>query len=192
MQAAALPAEQQAPFLEAVSNYPAYSNVTLGGHGVRPKTEALGAKGCLECHGQDGALATPIPVGRKQVVDMGPMGTFEMPLYQWKYYNLHELVDLGLTTTSEDVVSSTKNVDIHGNATYVRTSGTTFVINWFAPNAPGGYRRADDATALTGTGLTADELTTRGGEWMPVLEPVTDMKPNYEVLGYKASELLWN
>jgi len=192
MQAAALPPEQQGPFLDAVANYPAFSNVTLGGHGVRPKGEALGAASCLECHGKDGALATPIPVGRKQVVDMGPMGKLEMPLYQWKYYNLHKLVDLGLTTSSEEIVSSAKSVDVHGNTDYARLSDTTFVINWFAPNAPGGYRRADDATALLGTGLTADDLTTKGGEWMPVLEPVVDMKPNYEVLGYQAAEILWN
>ncbi|MEN8149434.1 MAG: hypothetical protein ABFS86_06400 [Planctomycetota bacterium] len=192
MKAQQLPAEQQAPFLAAVANYPAYSNVTLGGHGVRPKSEAIGAKSCLECHGNNGALATPTPVGRKQVVDMGPMGKLEMPVYRWVYYNLHKLTDLGLASSSEGVVSSTDDVDIFGDTAYVRLSDTSFVINWFAPNAPGGFRPAHDESALEGTSLTADDLTTKGGEWMPVLEPVTDMKPNYEVLGYQAGELLWD
>ena len=37
-----------------------------------------------------------------------------------------------------------------------------------------------------------DDLTWNGGKWMPVLEPVTDLKPNYEVLGYDRSEILWD
>jgi hypothetical protein len=192
MQAAGLPAEQQGPFLDAVSNYPSFSNITLGGHGVRPKEEALGAASCLDCHGSNGALAHKIPVGRKVPTDMGPMGTLEMPVYQWKYYNLRKLVDLGLTTTAEEAVAGAKDLDIHGNDTYVRTSTTTFVLNWFAPNDPAGYRAADHATALEGTGLTADDLSLTGGAWMAVLEPVTDFKPNYEVLGYQAAEILWN
>ena len=44
MQGAALPPEQQEALFAATANYPAYSNgITLGGHGVRPKEEALGA-----------------------------------------------------------------------------------------------------------------------------------------------------
>ena len=79
------------------------------------------------------------------------------------------------------------SVDIDGNTKYVRDSGSSFVLNWFAPNDPTGYRPADDATALEGTGLTADDLTWNGGHWMPVLEPVVDLKSNLEVLGYPAT-----
>jgi len=192
MQAAGLPTEQQGPFLDAVANYPSFSNITLGGHGVAPKDRALGAKSCSDCHGSDGALATLQPVGRKVPVDMGPMGTLEMPVYQWRYYQVQNLVGLGLSATCEEVVAGTKDVDVDGDATYVRASDTTFVLNWFAPSDPTGYRPADADTALAGTGLTKDDLTWNGGKWMPVLEPVTDQKPNYEVLGYKRSEVIWD
>ncbi len=186
MQAQQLPPDQQEAFLQAVANYPAFSNVTLGGHGVQPKEQALGAAGCADCHGGNGVLAHKIPVGRKELVDMGPMGTFEFPVYAWRYYQVQELVDLGLATSSEDVLAGT-NVDIHGDTTYVRDSKNTFVLNWFAPNDPSGYRPADAATALEGTGLTTDDLTWNGGKWMPVLEPVVDLMTNLEVLGYPAT-----
>jgi hypothetical protein len=191
MQGAALPTEQQAPFMEAVANYPSFSNITLGGHGVLAANKALGARSCGECHGEGGVLSTPHPVGRKVPVDMGPMGTFEMPVYQWKYYHLQNLVNLGLGATSEDVAAGIEDVDIDGDVTYVRAGDATFVLNWFMPNAPDGYRPAHDATSLAGTDLTADDLTTRGGKWMPVLEPVVDYKPNYEILGYRKSEIIW-
>ena len=42
-----------------------------------------------------------------------------------------------------------------------------------------------------GTSLTADDLTWNGGNWMPVLEPVTDQVPNYAVLGYQEGEVIW-
>jgi hypothetical protein len=191
MQAAALPPEHQQPFLSAVANYPSFSNITLGGHGVLPAREAIGARSCGECHSEDGVLSTPHPVGRKVPVDMGPMGTLEMPVYHWRYYHLQNLVELGLGTTCEDIAAGIADVDIDGDDTCVRAGTTTFVLNWFAPNAPDGYRPAHDASSLAGTGLTADDLTTSGGKWMPVLEPVVDYKPNYEILGYRKSEVIW-
>ena len=190
MQAAQLPPEEQQAWLDAVANYPAFSQVTLGGHGVAPKSEALGVNGCFECHSDSGVLGFPVPVGRKVPTDLGPMGTIELPLYQWRYYNVGQLVDLGLHTTSEEVASGAVDVDIDGNLDYGRESDTTFVLNWFLPSDPTGYRRADDPTALAGTGLGATELTWSGGDWMPVLEPVTDLLPNWQVLGLSSS-LLW-
>jgi hypothetical protein len=191
MQAGGLPPEQQEPFLAAVANYPSFSNVTLGGHGVLPKAQALG-NSCLDCHGEGGALAHTIPVGRKVPVDMGAvgMGTLEFPVYRWRYYNLHDLIDLGLATSSEQV-NQGADVDVYGDTAYMRESSTTFVLNWFMPNLPGGYLPADDADVLQNAGLTANQLTWNGGEWMPVLEPVTDLVPNYEVLGYQANEIIW-
>ena len=192
MQAANLPPDQQSAFLAAVDNYPAFSNgITLGGHGVRPVEEALGygADGCLDCHSDNGVMSTPVPVTRKIPTDLGPMGIVELPVYQWKYYNLHALVDLGLSVQDEDVVAGTADVDIRGNSNYLQVSDTTFVLNWFMPNDPAGYRRADDPTALAGTTLTPADLTWSGGSWMPVLEPVVDMVPNYAVLGYAPGEL---
>jgi len=192
MQAAGLPEDQRPAFLAAVENYPAFSNITLGGHGVLPKEQALGASGCMDCHGSGGVLAQKHPVTRKVPTDMGEMGFLDMPVYRWRYYNLHNLVDLGLTTRDEDVVAGTANVDIDGNETYVRQSDTTFVLNWFAPADPSGFRPADDSTALEGTGLSAADLTWKDGDWMPVLEPVTDPIPNYAILGYQAEEILWD
>jgi len=119
------------------------------------------------------------------------MGTLEFPLYRWRYYKVADLIELGLAVTSDEVSAGTKNVDIDGDTRYVRDSDTSFVINWFAPNDPSGYRPADAASALAGTGLTKADLTWSGGAWMPALEPVTDLKPNYEVLGYKRSEIIW-
>ena len=192
MQAAQIPDEDDRnAFLAGLANYPAFSNVTLGGHGVLPKEEALGAGGCSDCHSGDGPLAHTIPVTRKERVDMGMMGSFDFPYYQWRYYHVQELVDLGLATSSEDVLGGS-NVDIHGDTKYVRESTTSFVLNWFAPNAPDGYRPPDDMTALEGTGLSIQDLTWNGGNWMPVLEPVTDLVTNLEVLGYPATGIPFN
>ena len=193
MQAANLPEEQRAPFLAATANYPAFSQITLGGHGVAPKNKALGAgaTGCMECHGSDGALAHTVPVGRKQIVDMGPMGKVEMPLYRWKFYKVSDLIQLGLDVKSEEFLAGTKNLDIDGDTRYLRESGETFILNWMMPNAPGGYQPADNGSVLEGTTLTKDDLTWNGGAWMPVLEPVTDLVPNYAVLGYEKAEIIW-
>jgi hypothetical protein len=191
MQAAQLPAEQREPFLQAAANYPSFSQVTLGGHGVLPKSKALGAQSCLDCHGEQGAMAHPVPVGRKTLVNMGPMGMLEMPQYRWKYYKIRDLIRLGLDVTSEQVLAGEKEIDIDGDARYVRESQTSFVLNWFAPKDPSGYRRADADSALEGTELTAADLTWNGGGWMPVLEPVVDMVPNYAVLGYQRAEIIW-
>ena len=191
MQAQGLPAAEQQAWLNSVANYPAFSQITLGGHGVAPKTEALGALSCLDCHGANGGvLSRPIPVGVKVPTNLGPMGTVELPVYRWKYYNLGLLVDLGLQTTCEQIVTGGADVDIDGDTNYLRESKTTFVLNWFMPNDPQGYRRADDRSALLGTSLTAPELTWNGGAWMPVLEPVTDMVPNWQVLGLYPN-LIW-
>jgi len=191
MQAAQLPAEQQAAFLQAIRYYPAFSNgITVGGHGVRPKQEALGAgrQGCLTCHGPDGVLAQPVPVTRKVTADLGGM-TVQLPMYQWKYYNVRALIDLGLTTRDEDILSGRAQPDIDGNTAYLRVSSVPMVLNWFMPDV--GYRPAADAQSLEGTDLTPAELTTQGGAWMPVLEPVTDFVPNYLVLGYTYDEVIW-
>ena len=41
--------EQRNAFLAAVENYPAFSNgITLGGHGVRPKSQALGSASVIK------------------------------------------------------------------------------------------------------------------------------------------------
>jgi hypothetical protein len=190
MQGNQLPEPQRTEFLNAVAYYPSYSQITLGGHGVVPKGQTLGANGCRECHGPGGALSRPVPVGRKVPTNMGGMGTLELPVYQWKYYNVHQLVDLGLTVTCEQIVAGTADVDIDGDLRYLRESGHPFTVNWFQPNAPGGYYRADDVTALDGTSLLPSDLTWSGGEWMPVLEPVTDMVPNWQVLGL-APTVVW-
>lgn len=190
MQGNQLPEPQRSEFLDAVANYPSYSQITLGGHGVVPAGETLGAHGCRDCHGASGALSRPVPVGRKVPTDMGSMGFVELPVYQWKYYHVRRLVDLGLSVQCEEIVAGTANVDIDGDLRYLRESAQPFTVNWFMPNAPGGYHRADDVTALDGTGLTAGDLTWSGGEWMPVLEPVTDMVPNWQVLGLP-SRVIW-
>ena len=188
MQAAKIPDENMRnAYLQAVANYPSFSQVTLGGHGVLPKEQALGANfACSQCHGGSGVFANPQPVGKKQVVDMGPMGPIEFPVYQWKFYHMQNLVDLGLSTTCEEIVAGA-DVDIDGDTNYLRVSTTEFVINWFMPNAAGGYYPADAAEALAGTGLTANDLTWNGGKWMPVLEPAVEYKTNLEVLGYPAT-----
>jgi len=191
MQAAKLPEEHRDAFLNAAANYPSYSQVTLGGHGVMPKEKAVGYTSCLECHGDEGVLAHPVPVGRKTLVNMEQMGTLEMPQYSWKYYKIQDLIRLGLDVTSEQVVAGEKNIDIDGDTRYVRDSATSFVLNWFQPKDPNGYRRADAKSALEGTGLSATDLTWNGGGWMPVLEPVVDLMPNYAVLGYERKEIIW-
>ena len=84
MQAAQVPEEQRDAYLAAVANYPSFSNITLGGHGVKPKGEALGVN-CGDCHSAGGAFAAPMPVGRKVPLELPGMGTFEFPVYQWKY-----------------------------------------------------------------------------------------------------------
>jgi hypothetical protein len=188
MQAQTLPVEEQQAWLDAIDDYPAFSQITLGGHGVAPKEEALS---CLDCHAADtGVLSRTVPVGVKVPTSLGAMGVVELPVYQWKYYNLDQLVDLGLTVTSDDVASGAVDVDIDGDPQYLRASTSTFVINWFAPDAPGGYVPADDASALLGTSLTTLDLTWNGGAWMPVLEPVTELVPNWEVLGLYPN-LIW-
>lgn len=187
MQAQQLPEPQRTALLDAVEHYPSYSQVTLGGHGVRPKSEALD---CTACHAPGGVLSQPVPVGRRITTNMGAMGFVDLPLYQWKYYNLHALVDLGLSATCEQVVAGTADVDIDGDAAYLRESTDTFVVNWFMPEMPGGFRRADDAQSLAGAGLTPAELTWSGGDWMPVLEPVVDLLPNWQALGLPAS-VIW-
>jgi len=180
-QAQQLPQGQQQAWLDAVANYPAFSQITLGGHGVAPKEEALS---CSDCHAVNGGiLSRPVPVGRKVPTNLGPMGTVELPVYQWKYYNVGMLVDLGLQASCEQVVSGGIDVDIDGDTIYLRESSTTFVVNWFVPDAPQGYYPADDAASLAGTALVPADLTWNGGSWMPVLEPVTDLVPNWVVLG---------
>lgn len=193
MRAATLPANEVSRWMQVVDKYPAFSQVTLGGHGVVPKEEALGGGSrCTDCHGADGVLAHPVPVTRKEPTDLGPMGVQDLPVYRWRYYRVKALVDLGLATSSEDVLAGRASVVVEGKPEYVRDGGAEFVLNFFAPAAPGGYRGADDATALEGTGLVPGDLSWRGGDWMPVLEPVTDDVPNYEVLGFSRDEVIWD
>ncbi|MEA3278723.1 MAG: hypothetical protein U9Q81_26170, partial [Pseudomonadota bacterium] len=195
---------------QLIGSYPAFSNgITLGGHGVAPNPEenALGGRGragCRECHGPGGVLETKVPVTEKQWVDLPyppPMNMGEMPVYQWVYYNVHNIINLGLKTENEDVVNGSADIDIAGDRTYMRTSPNKMVLNWFAPRAPltlGGIpladyttaQRPDNRTSLSGTLLRPSDLTWNGGEWMPVLEPVTSYVPNYEVLGYLRDEVI--
>jgi hypothetical protein len=195
---------------QLIGSYPAFSNgVTLGGHGVvpNPSENALGGRGfkrgCQECHGAGGVLESPIPVTEKVLVDLGPMGQGEMPVWVWTYYNVHRLIDLGLRTKDENVVAGKADVDIAGKRRFVRTSGQKMVLNWFAPAVPPtlngdpiiGYlpfQPADSRLALKGTRLRAEDLTWNDGDWMPVLEPVTNPAPNYAVLGYSREEVIFN
>ena len=195
-----------------IGNYPAFSNgVTLGGHGVLPDpaNNALGGQGfrngCQECHGEGGVLTYPVPVSEKVLVDLPfppPMNQGEMPAFVWTYYNLHRLIDLGLRTENEDVVAGTADIDIAGDARYVRTSIRKMIVNWLAPasiptlngHPIANYIRfqpADSAAARKGTGLAAEDLTWNGGEWAPVFEPVTYPVPNYAVLGYSRDEVIF-
>lgn len=188
-----LPAGQQTAFFKAIEEYPAYSNgVTLGGHGVRPKGEALGAGvTCRTCHAAGGFMDHPVPVTNTAARDVPGMGTLNFPVYRWRYYNIHALTDLGLTTTDEEIVAGTKSVDIAGDETFVRESSSTMVVNYLNPAGEGSYRKADHADSLAGTELKASDLTYNGGAWMPALEPVVHYVPNYRVLGYEAKEILF-
>ena len=193
MQGMVLPAEQQPAFFAAIANYPSYSNgITLGGHGVRPKAEALGAAfACTDCHAPGGAMDHLVPVTNTVPREIPGMGTFEFPLYRWTYYNVHALTDLGLATSDEALVAGTADVDVNGNATYLQTSSNTIVVNYMNPAGEGSYRAADHADSLAGTNLSADDLAWNGGSWMAVLEPDVRFVPNYQVLGYTAEELFF-
>ncbi len=179
--------DEQAAFMAAIENYPSFSQVTLGGHGVLPKEQAIGS--CADCHGPSGIMAHPIPVTKKVATNMGPMGTFEFPVYQWKFYKLGDLIDRGLAATSEDVAAGNVDMDVHGDTTVLQVSSTEITLNWLASYAgmPSEYIPANDPGALAGTTLSATDLTWNGGDWMPVLEPVTILTTNLEVLGYPAS-----
>jgi len=50
------------------------------------------------------------------------------------------------------------------------------------------FLQANTALSLDGTELTTADLTWSGGEWMPVLEPVTEAVENWKVLGYDLDE----
>jgi hypothetical protein len=197
---------------QLIGSYPAFSNgVTLGGHGVTPdpSDNALGGRGvrngCQECHGEDGVLSSPVPVSEKVLVDLPfpeRMNMGEMPAYVWTYYNLHRLVNLGLRTQNEKVVAGTADIDIAGDPRYVRTSIRKMIVNWLAPSSVPtlnglpikgyiAFKPADSVAARRGTRLAAKDLTWNGGEWMPVLEPVTRSAPNYAVLGYSRDEVIF-
>ncbi|RMF86058.1 MAG: hypothetical protein D6744_00385, partial [Planctomycetota bacterium] len=193
MQGMNLPADQQPAFFNAIASYPAFSNgITLGGHGVRPKEEALGAGvSCVDCHASGGALDHPVPVTQTVARDVPGMGTLEFPLYRWRYYNIHALTDLGVTTNDEDIAAGLVNIDVAGDANYVRDSENTIVVNYMNPAGEGSFRLPDHPDALAGTGLSAGDLIAGGGSWMPVLEPVVDYVPNYQILGYTKNEILF-
>lgn len=185
-----LPAEQQPAYFQALQYYPAFSNgVTLGGHGVRPKEEAWGAKAsCESCHAHGGVMDHPVPVTQTVPRDIPGFGTFQFPVYRWRYYNIHAITDLGLGIEDEDVVAGQIDTDIAGKPDYLRASANTIVVNYMNP-AGENYRSADHADSLAGTDLTAADLTAAGGSWMPVLEPEVDYVPNYKILGYSEDEL---
>lgn len=188
-----LPAEQQPSYFEKLRYYPAFSNgITLGGHGVRPRAEALAAGSrCATCHARGGVMSRPIPVTRSVPREVPGFGTFEFPLYRWRYYNVHEITDLGLKTSDEAIVAGSANVDIAGNTRYRRESANTIVVNYINPAGEGSYRPADHAEALAGTGLAAADLTIHGGAWMAVLEPDVEYVPNYRLLGYREAEIFF-
>jgi hypothetical protein len=204
---------------QLIGRYPAFSNgVTLGGHGVvpNPQQNALGsggrAGGCQQCHVAGGALETQVPVTKESYVNVTGFGTLALPVYKWKYYNIHQLIHLGLSTRNEDVVSGAADIDIDGDPEYVRGSAQEMVLNWFGPTTCGDsqesqsepvgcFLRADSSAALAGTDLTRADLTWEADaacdaddcpEWMPVLEPVTAPAPNYAVLGYAKDEVIWD
>ncbi|MBP2672815.1 MAG: hypothetical protein H6Q85_2881, partial [candidate division NC10 bacterium] len=189
------------------------NGVTLGGHGVvpNPQQNALGSRGCRECHVSGGVLETQVPVTKEQYVQT-PMGMAALPVYKWMYYNIHELIHLGLSTRNEDVVSGAADIDIDGDSKHVRESAQEMVLNWFGPTTCGDnqerqsepvvcFLRADSSAALAGTDLTRADLTWEAEaacdtddcpKWMPVLEPVTAPAPNYAVLGYTKEEVIWD
>lgn len=186
-----LPAEQQPAYFQALQYYPAFSNgITLGGHGVRPKEQALGANAnCTVCHAPGGMMDHPVPVTRTVARDIPGFGTFSFPVYRWRYYQIHAITDLGLTTRDEDIVAATANVDIADNTNCRRESSNTIVVNYMNPAGEGSYRPADHADSLAGTGLSPADLTINGGEWMAALEPDVDYVPNYKILGFTEDEL---
>ena len=197
---------------QLIGSYPAFSNgVTLGGHGVAPdpRKNALGGqgfnRGCQACHGPGGVLESPVPVTDKVLVDLPfpePMNMAEMPVWVWNYYNVGRIIDLGLRTKNENVVSGKADIDIADDRTYVRTSSQKMILNWLAPSASPtlngipvagytGMQPGDNPLVLKAAGLKSKQLTWNGGQWMPVLEPVTRSAPNYAVLGYRRDEILF-
>ncbi len=199
---------------QLVGNYPAFSNgVTLGGHGISPDPgdNALGGPmrtGCDQCHSPSGIFASSVPVTEKKLVDVPfppPMNKAEMPVWRWVYYNVQNLITLGVVTNSEDVVAGRADIDISdepADSDLVRKSGRQMILNWFNPSSDPavdsvplsgyvGFRRADNWGVLNGTSLQKADLTWNGGGWMPVLEPVTRAVPNYAVLGYARDEVIW-
>ena len=210
-----VPPEQIPAIIQGlVGNYPAYSNgVTLGGHGIAPdpRANALGGpgrQGCAECHGAGGVLETNVPVTAKVLVDVPfppPMDKAEMPVWRWVYYHVENLINLGVTTQNEDIVSGAADVDISDeptNSQLVRKSRKQMILNWFAPSslptidgarltAYRGFTPADSGWSMFGTRLRTRDLTWNGGKWMPVLEPVTTPAPNYAVLGYQRDEVIF-
>jgi hypothetical protein len=206
---------------QLIGNYPAFSNgITLGGHGIvpNPQQNALGSGGrfggCQQCHVAGGVLELQVPVSKEQYVQT-PMGLAALPVYKWKYYNIHQLIHLGLTTNNEDVVAGTADIDIAGDPVYVRESAQEMVLNWFEPttceddenldeNPVVCFLPANSEAALAGTDLDDDDLTWEADEceegeddcslpeWMPVLEPVTSPAPNYAVLGYAQDDVIWD
>jgi len=187
-----LPDAEKPAYYQAIANYPSYSNgITVGGHGVAPKEQALGyGDSCRTCHAAGGVMTNPTPVTSTVIRDVPGMGPLEFPVYRWRYYNMHRLVDLGLTTTNEAINAGQANVDIRDNADYVRQSDTQIVVNYLNPAGENSYRAADSNEALMGANLTSSDLTWHGGEWMPVLEPEVEMKTAYESLGYTKDEIL--
>ena len=207
---------------QLTGSYPAFSNgVTLGGHGVvpDPQRNAIGSggriSGCQQCHVEGGLLDSKVPVSKEQLVPTLFGLLRGMPVYKWKYYNISELVQLGVTTRNEDVVSGAADIDIDGDPTFVRESAQEMVLNWFQPRTCGESEQFEDGiaaicflpgnseAALAGTGLTTADLTWEAEacepgaacqvpEWMPVLEPVTAPVPNYAVLGYNREEVIWD
>jgi hypothetical protein len=149
-----------------------------------------------------------VPVTQKELVDVPfppPMDKAEMPVWRWVYYNVKELLNLGLKTENADIVAGTADVDIADeptNSDLVRKSRREMILNWFDPSATPtlngetlvGYRPftpADSGLSRFGTRLRTADLTWNGGDWMPVLEPVTSPAPNYAVLGYQKDEVIF-
>jgi len=126
-----------------------------------------------------------------------------MPVWVWNYYHVRRIVGLGLRTKNENVVAGRADIDIADDRAYVRSSSQKMILNWLAPSAKptfnnvriDGYlpiKPGDSVPARRGTGLLPEDLTWNGGEWMPVLEPVTKPAPNYAVLGYSRDEVIFD
>ncbi len=61
-------------------------------------------------------------------------GMAALPVYKWKYYNIRELIDLGLTT--EQRGRGRRHGEISTSPAmprYVRESAQEMVLNWFQP-----------------------------------------------------------